>query len=355
MSLLNEVLKDLEKRDNKQSVPHLAVKPASSQANPPAWKQALRPLLLALLIISISGFLYTRQDTPAPAISRPNLPVTVARTTTIHQQTQTQTPTQSSEPLKPIETQQAIEHQQPHIDEVTTSPSVIEPKSKSKTQPIKKTASTPVITTIAAQPRSSETLLKPKDSDTNTDSTPKSEQPAAQTLANADKPASKPLTTPEANISKSVPPIPLTQIQNLIYQSRFEEAGTLIDSLLRNQPTNAQLNLLRAQIYLKQNQPAQALTHLQQISPPQPTEYFLSLQAAAWQQTGDHTLALPNYQKLVKMAPGKAEYWLGLGLSAEHQQLTELAQNAYREALNQGTLSSTVVNYIQQRLQILTR
>ncbi len=174
-------------------------------------------------------------------------------------------------------------------------------------------------------------------------------------VAKADNPASKPLTTPEANISKSVPPVPLTQIQNLIYQSRFKEAGTLIDSLLRNQAANEQLNLLRAQIYLKQNQPAQALTHLQQISTSQPTEYFLSLQAAAWQQTGDHAKALQHYQTLVKITPGKAEYWLGLGLSAEHQQLTELAQNAYREALNQGTLSSTVVNYIQQRLQTLTR
>lgn len=82
---------------------------------------------------------------------------------------------------------------------------------------------------------------------------------------------------------------------------------------------------------------------------------YLGLLAAAYQQTQRCAQALPLYQKLSQLQPEKAEHWLGLGICAEKQQQPGGATQAYQQALAKNSLSPRVVDYIKQRLNALTR
>jgi Flp pilus assembly protein TadD len=48
--------------------------------------------------------------------------------------------------------------------------------------------------------------------------------------------------------------------------------------------------------------------------------------------------------------PEKAENWLGLALSEEKLGNSNLAREAYQQALNKNTLKESIVKYINQRL-----
>lgn len=77
---------------------------------------------------------------------------------------------------------------------------------------------------------------------------------------------------------------------------------------------------------------------------------YLSLLAASYQQQQRFPSALALYQRLTERQPEKAEYWLGLGVCADHLQQRQTAITAYRQALAKNTLNDRVVDYIKQRL-----
>ncbi len=77
---------------------------------------------------------------------------------------------------------------------------------------------------------------------------------------------------------------------------------------------------------------------------------YLALLAGSYQQQQRFPSALALYQRLTESQPEKAEYWLGLGVCADHLQQRQTALTAYRQALAKNTLNDSVVDYIKQRL-----
>lgn len=134
-------------------------------------------------------------------------------------------------------------------------------------------------------------------------------------------------------------------------QGLVSRTAELLDQGLALFPGNLQFVNARAQLFLQQKNPNNALKTLQSINLAGSTnETYLSLLAATYQQLQSFTDAAKVYQRLVAVNPEKAENWLGLALSQEKIGNPRLAIEAYQHALNKNTLKESITSYIRQRL-----
>lgn len=110
-------------------------------------------------------------------------------------------------------------------------------------------------------------------------------------------------------------------------------------------------HLSNAKNLISQKQPQQAIKLLKSL-PTQltRTEAYDALLAAAYQQTNQSQAAASTYQQLLRKRPHKAEYWLGLGLAEEQNGNKANARQAYTQALHKKSLDDSVVRYINQRV-----
>lgn len=139
--------------------------------------------------------------------------------------------------------------------------------------------------------------------------------------------------------------------QMLHNQGQTNKNAEFLDQSLALFPDNLQFINTRAQLFLEQKNPERALSTLQRIDlPDNPDETYLSLLAASYQQLQSFTNAAKAYQMLVTINPEKAENWLGLALSQEKLGDFKLSRAAYQQALSKNTLKEAVVSYIKQRL-----
>jgi Tfp pilus assembly protein PilF len=134
-------------------------------------------------------------------------------------------------------------------------------------------------------------------------------------------------------------------------QGQVSRTAELLDQGLALFPGNLQFINTRAQLYLQQKKPNDALKTLQRIDlVSSSNETYLSLLAATYQHLQSFTDAAKVYQRLVIANPEKAENWLGLALSHEKTGNPRLAIEAYQHALSKNTLKESVISYIKQRL-----
>ncbi|MGZ4990975.1 MAG: tetratricopeptide repeat protein [Methylobacter sp.] len=134
-------------------------------------------------------------------------------------------------------------------------------------------------------------------------------------------------------------------------QGQISKTAEFLDQSLILFPDNLQFINTRAQLYLQQKNPSGALKTLQRIDlSNNSNETYLSLLAATYQQLQFFADAAKVYQRLASINPEKAENWLGLALSEEKLGNPKLAREAYEQALNKNTLKESVTDYVKQRL-----
>ncbi|MGZ5050645.1 MAG: tetratricopeptide repeat protein [Methylobacter sp.] len=139
--------------------------------------------------------------------------------------------------------------------------------------------------------------------------------------------------------------------KTLYNQGQAIKTAEFLDQSLALFPDNLQFINTRAQLFLKQKDPNGALRTLQRVGLENSSnETYLSLLAATYQQLQSFTNAAKVYQKLVAVNPEKAENWLGLALSQEKLGNSKLAHDAYQQALNKNTLKASVADYVKQRI-----
>ncbi len=137
----------------------------------------------------------------------------------------------------------------------------------------------------------------------------------------------------------------------LYSQGQINKTADFIDQSLALFPDNLQFINTRAQLFLQQRNPNGALQTLQRIDVTNSSnEAYLSLLAATYQQLQSFPNASKVYQRLVTVNPEKAENWLGLALSQEKLGNSKLAREAYQQALSKNSLKESIANYIKQRL-----
>jgi Flp pilus assembly protein TadD len=137
-------------------------------------------------------------------------------------------------------------------------------------------------------------------------------------------------------------------------QGQTYKTAEFLDQSLALFPDNLQFINTRAQLYLQQKNPSAALSTLQRIDLANSSnETYLSLLAATYQQQQSFVNAAKVYQKLVNVNPEKAENWLGLALAQEKLGNLKLARDFYQQALSKNSLQESVVSSIKQRLAAL--
>lgn len=134
-------------------------------------------------------------------------------------------------------------------------------------------------------------------------------------------------------------------------QGQVSKTAEFLDQSLALFPDNLQFINTRAQLYLQQKDPNGAFKTLQRIDlTNNSNETYLSLLAATYQQLQSFANAAKVYQRLVNVNPEKAENWLGLALSQEKLGNPKLSREAYQQALSKNTLKESITSYIKQRL-----
>jgi MSHA biogenesis protein MshN len=80
---------------------------------------------------------------------------------------------------------------------------------------------------------------------------------------------------------------------------------------------------------------------------------YYALLAALYQRVARHADAARIYQGLVEVFPGRAVWWMGLGISLQSLDKPAGALTAYRRALKAQGLQPELKKFVQQRIRLL--
>jgi Flp pilus assembly protein TadD len=357
MSLINQMLRDLESRKTSNNTPPTLQ--LNIQATQPLPSKT--PLLLwSLLTVTVTGGVYSAyqysktpaktssvivadniKEDPIPAVAyekvlvapnavtnpTPNIEPKPSENTTTH-------PISAAQPAPAVQTAPIIQPAPPVQPAKTTVPAVHPPSEIVSEPPAKKmpTASKPALVKSITAQQQADALYRQTESNSE-------DYSAAYKLEQALKLDPRHLKAR------------LLLAKKLHDQGQVSRTAELLDQGLALFPDNLQFINTRAQLYLQQKNPNDALKTLQRIDLINSSNgTYLSLLAATYQQLQSFASAAKVYQRLVTVNPEKAENWLGLALSQEKIGNTKLATEAYQQALSKNTLKESITHYIKQRL-----
>ncbi|MCL1094163.1 tetratricopeptide repeat protein [Shewanella kaireitica] len=134
-------------------------------------------------------------------------------------------------------------------------------------------------------------------------------------------------------------------------QNKLSEAALLLKQGQLLFPQEYEYALLLARVQQSAGQNKQALSSLAQIPDTSP------LAVKKWHQQSDlaqkeqnFPVAEQSFRQLAKNEPSQGRWWMGLGYALDAQKNYTEAKNAYNQALAQGNLSSQAQAYVDNRL-----
>ena len=334
MSLLNQVLQDLEKRNietenTSDTFKFNNIKAVSIATN----KYSVSLLSLLLICIVLALFAYQYFQPPSSTI----------------------TPRPIQQPIKKIDDNIKTKALPKTKQQSQATTSKITPKQTTQKKP-----SQPLIAQkVKTEKITSKTQTsKPKEKTIATPPILSSKQKAARLYIDV---KNQPHSIEKVNTLQQIISLNIHHIKarlllsnTLLQLGLSQQASTLLDQSLILFPQNLQLINLRSQLFLQNKQVKDALVLLQQIDANYiNNEIYLSLLAAAYQQDKQHTNSLQIYQRLLNIDSENAKYWLGLAIAQDNMRQNQQAISAYQQALNKNTLQSTIVSYINQRISAL--
>jgi predicted Zn-dependent protease len=135
-----------------------------------------------------------------------------------------------------------------------------------------------------------------------------------------------------------------------------DQASEIVTQGTMRNPNNMELVELQAHILASHNKNAEAISILQQhpLSIYSYPDYYAYL-AALYQHQGQYVAAAKLYNKLVKIMPDKAVWWLGLGVALESMDKNAAALESYKRALNVGVnLDANTRAFIEDKIAKLS-
>ncbi len=139
-----------------------------------------------------------------------------------------------------------------------------------------------------------------------------------------------------------------------IKAGRYVEAAELLERGVNINPEHSMFRKLYARVLLEQDGLNKAVQVLEGRLPPiaQNVDYY-ALLAALYQRQGRHKNAVALYQNMLKENTMVGIWWIGLGISQEKLGESVAARQAYEKARASGTLAVEMIQYADNRLAAL--
>ena len=139
-----------------------------------------------------------------------------------------------------------------------------------------------------------------------------------------------------------------------IKSGHFINAAELLNEGVKVVPEYPLFAQLYARVLLEQNNPQLAIKILEQGSARIKVEPdYYALLAATYQRVKNHKKAVDIYLQLVKARPSAGIWWLGLGISLEKSGKNNEALEAYQRAQKTGSLKAGLVKFTNNRVSAL--
>ncbi|MEW6997610.1 tetratricopeptide repeat protein [Colwelliaceae bacterium BS250] len=132
----------------------------------------------------------------------------------------------------------------------------------------------------------------------------------------------------------------------------YEQAVNLLSQGLSLSPNNEDYRIMLARVYAVIAKPKKAFQVLNVLKTSPHIEYQVALANMA-AQSDHHSDAVTAYQKLLAMRPNQGHWWLGMAISLDSDEQYGQAIVAYQHALKSAVLSQNSKQFAEQRLQEL--
>lgn len=136
-----------------------------------------------------------------------------------------------------------------------------------------------------------------------------------------------------------------------VSQKNFDEAQKLLSRQLYQNPGAIDLIKVQARLYLLTSQAGKALELLMTVSPPMDAhaDYYEMLGLSARQEQ-QYELSVQAYKNLLEYDSSRGDWWVGMAIALDLQGANRPAKAAYRSALESRKLEQTLRRYAQQRV-----
>jgi cytochrome c-type biogenesis protein CcmH/NrfG len=140
----------------------------------------------------------------------------------------------------------------------------------------------------------------------------------------------------------------------LFHDQQHAEAAAVLTAGIVQQPGHIPFSLLLARVRMEQGRDTDAIAVLEGQKPlARDYNDYYALLAALYQRVSRHTDAAAVYRGLVAVFPGRAVWWMGLGISLQSLDQTAEALTAYQHALRARGLQPELKKFVQERIRLL--
>ncbi|MPY25881.1 tetratricopeptide repeat protein [Shewanella sp. YLB-07] len=134
-------------------------------------------------------------------------------------------------------------------------------------------------------------------------------------------------------------------------QGRLDSASDMLIKGMALFPEEYDYPFLLARVQQASGDIKLAMSSLEQIpDASQRAKQKWTMQSSLAQKSDNYQLAEESYRKLLRIEAGQARWWMGLGYALDSQQKYDSAKQAYRQALSADGLSKQASEYIENRL-----
>lgn len=141
----------------------------------------------------------------------------------------------------------------------------------------------------------------------------------------------------------------------LLYsQARRVEAAEQLAKGLDYLPGNSQLALLYARLQIENGDTAGAISTMERaLREQEQSPDFYAFLAATYQRQHDYSKSIAAYRKALGSEPRQGVWWMGIAISLEGEGKTAEALTAYSEARDSGILTPKLLEYVEGRIEAL--
>ncbi|HXM83038.1 MAG TPA: tetratricopeptide repeat protein, partial [Burkholderiales bacterium] len=139
----------------------------------------------------------------------------------------------------------------------------------------------------------------------------------------------------------------------LLEQHRVEAARRLLQETLAINPAQPAFAVALARIYTEHREYRMALEVLDKAGPAARNADFQAMRGAVLQRLGKQVEAVEAYQNAIRITPQPGTTWVGLAISFEALGRRPEAAQAYRRAVDAGSLAAEAKEYAESRARAL--